>query len=177
MLFKVSNLVNERPIGIHPKNPEDGSYLCPNDFLLGQASKSVPAGPFKEYNNLKRLTYVELADAAWKKWTRNYFVNLIIRPKWHTSKQNLKVDVVVLTQQDSKSLHGSWKLGRASQINPGKDGFVMNVEVKYKSSPDNKGFEKVNRAVQKFYIQSMNPVMNNCVGGVFRSLMTKLTFR
>jgi len=52
--FEVANLVNERPIGRHPTEPEDGSYLSPNHLLLGRATSRVPAGPFKEPTNLKK---------------------------------------------------------------------------------------------------------------------------
>ena len=38
VLFEVANLINERPIGRHPRSPEDGSYLCPNDLLLGRST-------------------------------------------------------------------------------------------------------------------------------------------
>ena len=138
VLFEVANLVNDRPIGATPKSPEDGTYLCPNDLLLGRSGNAVPGGPFKECSNLKRLTFIEsLVDAFWKKWSRDYFSSLIIRPKWHTSKRSLKVDDVVLIH-DSNSLRGSWKLGRVSALFPGSDGITRNVEVKYKSNPSNK---------------------------------------
>ena len=127
VLFEV--IVNERPIGMHPQNPEDGTYLCANDLLLGRASNSVPSGPFRECNNLKRLAFIEsLVDAFWKKWIQNYFPSLIIRPKWHTSKRNLKINDIVLIQ-DSNVLRGSWKLGRVSHIYPNNDGVVRNVEI------------------------------------------------
>ena len=32
---EVSQIRNQRPIGQHPESPEDGTYLCPNDLLLG----------------------------------------------------------------------------------------------------------------------------------------------
>ena len=46
-LVEVANLVNQRPIGRVPSDPDDGAYLCPNDVLLGRASSRVPQGPFK----------------------------------------------------------------------------------------------------------------------------------
>ena len=51
VLFEVANLINERPIGRHPRSPEDGSCLCPNDLLLGRSTTRVPSGPFKESTN------------------------------------------------------------------------------------------------------------------------------
>ena len=49
--YEAANLVNERPIGRHPTSPEDGTYLCPNDLLLGRSTSRVPSGPFRETRN------------------------------------------------------------------------------------------------------------------------------
>ena len=162
VLFEVANIVNERPIGIHPRNPEDGKYLCPNDLLLGRSSNSVPSGPFRECNNLRRLSFVQsLVDAFWKKWTQNYFSSLIIRPKWHTCKRNLQINDIVLIQ-DSNILRGNWKLGRVSNIYPSNDGVVRKVEVQYKSNLESKGFETIRRPVQRLVlIQPVNELTEN----------------
>ena len=55
VLFEAANIVNERPIGVNPKNADDGSYLCPNDIILGRASARVPNGQFRTCSSLKRL--------------------------------------------------------------------------------------------------------------------------
>ena len=36
--FEAANLVNKRPIGRHPTNPEYGAYLSPNHLPLGCAT-------------------------------------------------------------------------------------------------------------------------------------------
>ena len=41
VFYEVGNLVNERPIGCQPKDPDDGSYLSPNHLLLGRAMRRV----------------------------------------------------------------------------------------------------------------------------------------
>ena len=50
-LLEVVNLVNQRPIGRIPNDPDDGAYLCPNDILLGRASSTVPQGPVRHTEN------------------------------------------------------------------------------------------------------------------------------
>ena len=40
-LLESANLVNQRPVGRAPNDPDDGSYLCPNDILLGRATLEV----------------------------------------------------------------------------------------------------------------------------------------
>lgn len=59
--FEAANLVNERPIGRHPTSPDDGTYLCPNDLLLGRATSRVPSGPFRDaLNPRQRVEFVQL---------------------------------------------------------------------------------------------------------------------
>lgn len=83
VLYKVSNLVNERPIGRHPTSPEDRAYLCPNDILLGRSSTKVPNGPFNESAGpRKRFYFIQnVVDAFWSRWTRDYFPGLLVRQK------------------------------------------------------------------------------------------------
>ena len=63
-LLEVANLVNQRPIGRIPNDPDDGAYLCPNDMLLGRASSQVPQGPFNETRNPKKKSRVHSADCG-----------------------------------------------------------------------------------------------------------------
>ena len=49
--LEAANLLNERPIGRHPTDPDDGAYLCPYHLLLGRASSRVPSDPFHQSNN------------------------------------------------------------------------------------------------------------------------------
>ena len=51
---EAANLINERPIGRHPTEPKETSYLSPNHLLLGCASARVPSGPFEETDNSKK---------------------------------------------------------------------------------------------------------------------------
>jgi len=69
-LLEVGNLMNQRPIGRIPNDPDDGAYICPNDMLLGRASSEVPQGPFKETSNPRhRVEFVQrIVQAFWKHW-------------------------------------------------------------------------------------------------------------
>ena len=109
-MFEAAELVNQRPIGNHPSDPSDAVYLCPNDLLLGRASSSIPEGPFQERSSHRyRFDFVQqIVSAFWKRWVREVFPNLVICPKWHTERRNLKVGDVVLIQDDN-ALRGKWK--------------------------------------------------------------------
>ena len=78
ILYEIANIVNDRPIGTTPTSVEDGSYLCPNDMMLGRSSNVVPSGDFElTVNSRRRLYFVQrLTDAFWKKWTVNYLIPL-----------------------------------------------------------------------------------------------------
>ena len=54
VMFEVANLLNERPIGTKETDPNEGSYLRPNDLILGRASSNVPIGQWDEAENLKQ---------------------------------------------------------------------------------------------------------------------------
>ena len=131
VFFESANILNERPIGRHPTTPEEGSYLCPNDLLLGRATSRVPGCPFKEYASDKKrfLLIQEIGNIFWCKMTRSYFPSLLARQKWHTSKRNVKMGDVVLIQ-DANSVRGEWRMGIVSKAEPSsEDGFVRNCSV------------------------------------------------
>ena len=154
--FEAANMLNKRPIGRHPTSPEDGHYLCPNDLLLGRASSRVPQGPFKENTNNKQRFHLiqSIATGFWKKMTRDYFPNLIIRQKWHTNRRNVKIGDIVLIK-DINAIRGNWTLGKVCKIE-GDDGHVRNCHVKYKLTnadlSTKKNFTIVRRPVQKLQI-------------------------
>ena len=130
-LLEVTNLVNQRPSGRIPNDPDDGSYLCPNDILLGRSSSHVPQGPFRETKNPRlRVEFVQkIVDSFWKRWTRDVFPSLIPRKKWNAEKRNVRVDDFVIVQTPN-AIRGNWHIGRIVDVYPGQDGKVRNVRVK-----------------------------------------------
>ena len=161
VFFESANLINERPIGRHPRSPEDGTYLCPNDLLLGRSTPRVPSGPFMDKASPRnRFEFIQqLTNYFWKKWTRDFFPSLIIRQKWHTAHRNvIKGDIVLL--QDSNLVRGQWRLGKVSQVYPDSDGKVRRVEVQYKNPKpgeritkyEGRGYVTVTRPIQRLVV-------------------------
>ena len=130
-LLEVGNLMNQRPIGRIPNEPDDGPYLCPNDKLLGRATSMVPQGPFRESINPRhRVEFVQkIVDTFWRRWTRDVFPSLVPRKKWNAEKRTVRVDDIVI-MEDSNSVRGNWTIGRNINVYPGKDGRVRNVKIK-----------------------------------------------
>ena len=134
-LLEVANLMNQRPIGRIPDDPDDGCYLCPNDMLLGRASSEVPQGPSREMKNPRhRVEFVQrIVDSFWKHWNRDLFPLLVPRKKWNTERRNVRVDDIV-TVADPNAVRGKWTIGRVMSIYPGSDGKIRNVKVKTSTS-------------------------------------------
>ncbi|XP_045139268.1 uncharacterized protein LOC123520764 [Portunus trituberculatus] len=134
VLYETANLINERPIGIKPGNCIDlGTYLCPNELILGRASVKVPHGKFYEKDDPnKRLKFItDLVEGFWRKWQRDYFPTLLLHSKWHCSKRNVKVGDIVLVQ-DPNIIRGVWKLAQVIETKTGVDNIVRTVNVRYK---------------------------------------------
>ena len=127
----MANLVNQRPTGRIPNDPDDGSYICPNDILLGRESTEIPQGPFKGTNHPRhRVEFVQkIIDSFWKRWNRDVFPSLVPRKKWQVEKRNVRPDDIVVVS-DPNALRGKWSIGRVLEVHPGPDGRVRNVEVK-----------------------------------------------
>lgn len=133
VMFEVGNYINERPIGYKSSDPNEGTYLCPNDLILGRASTKVPPGSWSSKECFKvRWKFVQqVIDSFWNRWIRDFFSTLIVRPKWHSTTRNLQVGDIVMVQ-DSNMIRGQWRLTQVCEAKAGKDGKVRDVELRYK---------------------------------------------
>jgi hypothetical protein len=159
--FECANIVNERPIGATPSSVDDGSYICPNDMLLGRSTNKPPSGDFSlTVNSRKRIYFVQrLVDAFWKKWTSDYFPSLLEQQKWHHCKRNVrKGDVVIVKDKDIK--RSRWKLGLILAAHPtALDGRVRRVRLKYINSAGTA--TEVERAVQNLVVLLPNETIDS----------------
>lgn len=82
VLFEIANLLNERPIGIKPGcDPELGSYLCPNDLLLGRTFNKAISGPFLQANYGRRLAFNQKIVVFLEKVDQGLLPNTFDSPK------------------------------------------------------------------------------------------------
>ena len=149
--FEAAQLANQRPIGKHPTSPEEGTFLCPNDLLLGRATSAVPQGPFNERASDKcRFAFTQsVISAFWRRWQREVFPSLVIQSKWHTERRNVSAGDVVLLQ-DSNLVRGKWKMAVVESAELSKDGVVRHVTVSYSTPAGTR--EEVRRAVQRLIV-------------------------
>jgi len=151
VFFEISELVNERPIGVHPSHPDDGTYLAANDLLMGRASSKVPQGPFKERSSENhRHDFIQtIVNQFWKRWTREVFPSMVLQKKWHTASRNLQSGDVVLIQ-DSNALRGKWKMGKVVKPVVSEDGKVRRVTILCLSDTGLK--QEIERAPQRLIL-------------------------
>ena len=143
IMYEVSNLINSRPIGRKPGySIEDGTYLCPNDFLLGRNNNRVPDGTFDLHCSYsKRLKFAQdTINNFWKRWMRDYWHTLLVRKKWHVTKRNVTVGDIVLVK-DANVLKGTWKLAEVITADGGRDDLVRNVKLRYKICKPGRDYE------------------------------------
>ena len=69
-----------------------------------------------------------LANEFWTRWRKEYLLNLQTRQKWHMDKRNLKVNDIVLLQDDLVP-RNEWKLARVTEVYPGSDSRVRKVRL------------------------------------------------
>ena len=129
--LEAANIVNDRPIGRIPNDPDDGSYICPNDILLGRSSQHVPQGPFRETRNPRhRVEFVQkIVDSFWKSWSKDVLPALVPRKKWNSHCRDIQVNDIV-TLSDTNLVRGKFAIGRVINVFPGSDGKIRNIEVK-----------------------------------------------
>ena len=149
-LYESAQIVNQRPIGISHSDPNEGTYLCPNDLLLGRASSNVPQGPFKERCSASyRLDFIQrIVNAFWKKWSREVFPSLVVSPKWHTESRDVKVGDIVLVQ-DRNAMRGDWRKAIVIEALPSADQRVRRVTIEYVSGSTR---IQVQRSVQRLIV-------------------------
>ena len=133
LLYEVSNILNERPLGVLPGDDADINILTPNMQLIGRPFARNPGGWCKDSRLSDRLDLVdEIADRFWKQWTTLYAPTLATQPKWYKRTRNLQPGDVVAVA-DSNSLRGRYYLARVMEVHPGRDGVVRRVTICYKS--------------------------------------------
>jgi hypothetical protein len=149
VLTSIANLLNDRPIGKHPKSADDGKLLCPNDLLLGRSSDAVlqhtwPELDGKHRKYIKQLLFCERIVNDWfSRWRRLYFHTLIPEKKWHVDSRQVRVGDLVLIK-DLNLVRGQWKRGEVTKIFSSSDGKVRSVQLKYKILDPRKQFDSYN---------------------------------
>ncbi|KAM4561412.1 uncharacterized protein V3H82_015431 [Fundulus diaphanus] len=136
LLCEAEAIMNSRPITKASSDINDLEALTPNHLLLLKVKPELPPGVFSkddQYTNRRWRQVQYLADIFWKRWCREYLMQLQERQRWSTLERNFSVGDVVLVIDDT-SPRNSWPLGRITETLPDRRGFVRQVKVKTRTN-------------------------------------------
>ena len=112
-------------------------------------------------NSAKRWRHMnKIIKRFWRKWQKEYLINLRESQKMNTSKKSLKInvgDVVSIFEEGLKRRH--WKVGKVLRIIRGKDDVIRGAVVQIFNEKNGK--ETINRPLQKLYPLEITPERDN----------------
>ncbi|KAK0147265.1 hypothetical protein N1851_013317 [Merluccius polli] len=142
-LYEVMAIINSRPLTVeHLNDPSSPEPLTPNHILTMKSTIILPPpGKFVKEDlylqkRWRRVQY--LANEFWIRWKKEYLLNLQARHKWQKNKRNLKVNDIVLLQDDQVP-RNEWKLARITEVYPGSDDRVRKVRLLVSDTTFEKG--------------------------------------
>lgn len=137
-LIEIEGVINSRPITFVHTHHEEPNPLTPAHFLLGERPSSLPAVRLPQQLNrdyiVRRFNYRQkLLNQFWKRWTKEYLLNLRSANCSSSSPGKpltpFKVDDVVLIGGEPCP-RNMWRLGRVQSVFPGRDGKIRSCMVK-----------------------------------------------
>lgn len=136
LLCEAEAIINGRPITKASSDINDLEALTPNHILLLKVKPELPPGVFSrddQYTTRRWKQVQYLTDIFWKRWCREYLMQLQERQRWTSLERNFCVGDVVLIVDDT-SPRNSWPLGRITEVFPDRRGFVRQVKVKTRTN-------------------------------------------
>ncbi|XP_069101559.1 uncharacterized protein [Argopecten irradians] len=125
--------MNSRPIAPMSSDPQDATVLSPSVLLTQKTS--CPSSVCCEHLNQKDLYRHQwkcvqvLAEEFWKKWRREYLLNLQTRTKWQKPQRNLQEGDIVL-MKDRSVARMEWPLAVVNRVFISEDKLVRKVEIR-----------------------------------------------
>ena len=128
LMCETAAIIKSRPLTVENLNdPTSFTPLTPNNLLTTKTSIVMPPpGSFQRpdlYCRKRWRRVQHLAEQFWKRWQKEYLLQLQQRQKWTRTKRNLQKGDIVLIRDDNLP-RCQWKLGRVSDATPGSDNQV-----------------------------------------------------
>ena len=137
LLVGISNIMNDRPVGVRFLGEEDYVPVTVNQLLIGRTSTSTEF--FDAAENLedtvslsKRMRYVaELETVWWSQFHKQVFSSLLPFHSYKVAKRhvNLRVGDVCLLKYENK-VKSEYRYCRISEVFPDGEGVVRTVSVR-----------------------------------------------
>ena len=148
---KISNSINNLPLalGSTTSDFETIDLITPNRLKLGRNNDRSPVGKMIITSKPDKilLENSRIFNAWFENWLQNHVPKLMDQPKWFTTDEINKGDIVLFLKNESK-LSNTYQFGIVDNVQPtGSDGIVRKVDVKYQNSNENT-FRVTKRAVR-----------------------------
>lgn len=131
---EVENILNNRPLTQMSNDPNDLTYLTPNNLILNRSGATCPPGIFEKGDNYTQRKYKQIqyfAQMFWQRWRKEYVTLLNQRSKWQCPTRNVQVGDIVLVADTSP--RNSWYLALVTEVYKDKNGLVRIAKIKAKS--------------------------------------------
>ena len=134
---RISNVLNDRPVSAQRSRTfsADDDFimpLTPNMLLTGRSQSSPCTAISEEENPQIRKSYLDELEAAWwYQYKVQCFDSLLPTRKWIDVKRNLREGDIVLIQYSSKTVPGTYRLGRILNVEVDADDLVRTCTVRY----------------------------------------------
>ena len=136
VMAEAEKIINDRPLTYIGDDVTSLDVLTPSKLLLLRSNSCMPAGDFcMNKHNLVR-TWKEcqaFADKFWSQWLKEYLPTLQVRQTFQRSKENIRIDDVVLVNMPNQP-RGHWPMGRVTSVQEGRDGLVRSVIIQTQSN-------------------------------------------
>ncbi|KAL0828965.1 hypothetical protein ABMA28_003856 [Loxostege sticticalis] len=134
-LAQIEACLNSRPLTLLSDHPDDPLPLTPGHFLVGEPLLNIADEDCSDLNlsNLDRWKLVQqMVNRFWKRWSKEYLVNLNQRYKWSVKQSEPNINDVVIIKEDNIP-PCKWLLGKIVTLHKGPDNLTRVVTVKCKS--------------------------------------------
>lgn len=132
LVYKVSAVLNSRPLIPLTDNPFDLNYITPSRAFSGVKTVQPLARNFEDVP-INKITQQRLIDKIhqdfWSVWSKEYLGTLQNRYIWQTKEENLKIGDFVIVKEDNIPPN-KWYTARVIEAIPGKDDLVRTVKVR-----------------------------------------------
>ena len=147
VIFEIESCINSRPL-TYVSYDDDLTVITPAHFILGRNAFVKPecdidpsaVTPVDHHEKLMIKSF--LLNKFWKIWTQVYITNLPPIVHKFSSKCKLKPGSMVIIK-DENIPRLMWPMGIITQVFPGRDGMIRNVNVKTSKGVLNRSVHKL----------------------------------
>ena len=134
LFCEIEAIINSRPLSVVSSDAKDVVPITPFKLLcLGEAPVKIGEVENSDCYSRRRWKQVQyLADQFWRRWKKEYLVELQKRQKWFKKQRNVKVGDIVLMMYESRP-RCHWPLAKVTDVKYSRDGLVRSVWVKSES--------------------------------------------